>query len=64
MNMKTESLGLLLVRTLIASALLLLVPAAAQERTLLVKWKDGYVAASGEIRPAVRSREAWYVKPE
>jgi N-acetylneuraminic acid mutarotase len=30
----------------------------------LVKWKGGYVAASGEIRPAVRSREAWWVKPE
>jgi N-acetylneuraminic acid mutarotase len=29
----------------------------------LVKWKDGYVAASGEVRPAVRSREVWYVRP-
>jgi N-acetylneuraminic acid mutarotase len=29
----------------------------------LVKWNDGYVAASGEIRPAVRSRETWWVKP-
>lgn len=30
----------------------------------LVKWKDGYVAASGEIRPAVRSRETWWVRPQ
>jgi N-acetylneuraminic acid mutarotase len=31
--------------------------------TPLVKWKEGYVAASGEIRPAVRSVQTWFVKP-
>lgn len=29
----------------------------------LVAWKEGWVAASGEVRPAVRSREVWFVKP-
>jgi len=29
----------------------------------LVQWKDGYVCASGEVRPAVRTRDVWYVKP-
>lgn len=28
----------------------------------LVEWKQGWVAASGEIRPAVRSREVWYLR--
>lgn len=28
----------------------------------LVEWKRGWVAASGEIRPAVRSREVWYLR--
>lgn len=32
--------------------------------TPLVPWKEGYVAASGEIRPAVRSQEVWYVVPK
>lgn len=30
--------------------------------TPLVEWKNGYVAASGELRPAVRSRAVWLVK--
>jgi N-acetylneuraminate epimerase len=29
----------------------------------LVKWLDGHVVASGEIRPGVRTREVWLVKP-
>jgi N-acetylneuraminate epimerase len=36
-----------------------LVPVA----TPLVKWLDGFVVASGEIRPGVRTREVWLVKP-
>jgi N-acetylneuraminic acid mutarotase len=31
--------------------------------TPLVKWLDGHVVASGEIRPGVRTREVWLVKP-
>ena len=30
--------------------------------TPVVKWHGGYVVASGEIRPAVRSREVWMLK--
>ncbi|MGC3971457.1 MAG: hypothetical protein QM775_30190 [Pirellulales bacterium] len=30
--------------------------------TPIVKWHGGYVTASGEIRPAVRSREVWMLK--
>jgi hypothetical protein len=30
--------------------------------TPLVKWLDGHVVASGEIRPGVRTREVWLVK--
>jgi N-acetylneuraminic acid mutarotase len=29
----------------------------------VVKWLDGHVVASGEIRPGVRTREVWLVKP-
>jgi N-acetylneuraminate epimerase len=31
--------------------------------TPLVEWKGGYIAASGELRPAVRSTAAWFVRP-
>ncbi|MBL9090555.1 MAG: exo-alpha-sialidase [Planctomycetaceae bacterium] len=32
--------------------------------TPIVKWHGGYVTASGEIRPAVRSREVWMLRIE
>lgn len=35
---------------------------AAHVTTALVKWRGGFVIASGEIRPGVRSPEVWFVK--
>lgn len=38
-------------------------PAFVPVATPLVAWGAGYVVASGEIRPSVRSREVWWVAP-
>ncbi len=37
-------------------------PAYVPVATVVVPWRGGFVSASGEVRPAVRSREVWWFR--